>query len=100
MSCRDGLHLVLAWLVLCFAFGQLQAGENIDPSLAKADPKEPILWYDVRHLGVEGQGWKETKSPFDRLPAKAEEVVRKPVWDLSRHSAGLCVRFAAEATTM
>ena len=33
-----------------------------------------------------------------RLPAKAEGVVRKPVWDLSRNSAGLCVRFVTDAT--
>src|SRR4051812_32864779 len=73
------------------------AAEAIDSKMGKEDPKEPLLWYDVRLLGVEGQGWQETKAPFDRLPAKAEGVVRPPVWGLSRDSAGLCVRFATEA---
>ncbi len=76
------------------------AAEVIDPAQAKADLKDPILWYDIRALGVEGQGWTDTKSPFDRLPAKAEGVVREPVWNLSRSSAGLAVRFVTEATTL
>lgn len=61
---------------------------------------DAITWVDVRPLGVEGQGWAETKAPFDRLPEKAEGVVRKPVWDLSHHSAGLCVRFTTDANTI
>lgn len=74
--------------------------EVIDPQQAKVDEKRPILWYDVRALGLEGQGWSDTKAPFDRLPAKAESLVRKEVWGLSRHSAGLCVRFVTDATAI
>ena len=59
-----------------------------------------IAWYDAHSLGVEGQGWQDTKAPFDRLPAKAEGVVRPPVWSLSRHSAGLCVRFKTNSSTI
>ncbi len=60
----------------------------------------PTRWVNVRELDVEGKGWTETKSFFDRLPAKAEGVVRPPVWDLSRDSAGLLVRFTSDATTI
>ncbi len=56
-----------------------------------------IRWYDVRQLGIEGQGWTEVKSPFDRLPAKAEGVVRDAVWGNSRHSAGMAMRFVTDA---
>ena len=73
------------------------ADDALAPSLGKADEKDPIVWYDIRHLGVEGQGWTDLKAPFDRLPAKAEKQVRSPVWFLSRHSAGLCVRFVTES---
>ena len=59
-----------------------------------------ILWADIRQFGVEGRGWDDTKSFYDRLPAKAEGKVRLPVWDLSRNSAGLCVRFVTDATTI
>lgn len=56
-----------------------------------------MIWTDVRALRIEGQGWTDTKAPFDRLPARAEGVVRDVVWDLSRHSAGLCVKFRTDA---
>src|ERR1035437_10515662 len=59
-----------------------------------------ILWSDIRQFGVEGRGWNDTKDFYDRLPAKAEALVRKPVWDLSRNSAGMCVRFVTDATTI
>lgn len=58
------------------------------------------LWFDLRQLDVEGRGWNDTKDFYDRLPARAEGVVRKPVWDLSRNSAGLCARFVTDATTI
>jgi lysophospholipase L1-like esterase len=56
-----------------------------------------LRWHDVRAWGIEGKGWTDTKRYFDRLPGKAEGVVRQPVWDLSRHSAGMAVRFVTDA---
>ncbi|QDV38437.1 SGNH/GDSL hydrolase family protein [Tautonia plasticadhaerens] len=76
------------------------AQEVIDPSLARTDPGDSTRWYDIQLLGIEGQGWDDTKAPFDRLPARAEGVVRDAVWGLSRHSAGLCVRFETDAPTI
>jgi hypothetical protein len=68
---------------------------------AQANPTEPKLdWYDIKSFDLEGKGWSETKAPFDRLPPKAEGVVRKPVWDLSRHSAGMCARFVTDAPSI
>lgn len=57
-----------------------------------------MLWTDSSALRLEGQGWQDTKAPFDRLPARAEGVVRDVVWNLSRHSAGLCLKFVTDAT--
>ncbi|MDG3005806.1 SGNH/GDSL hydrolase family protein [Paludisphaera mucosa] len=70
------------------------------PLAAPAAAEEAVAWCDVRTLTIEGQAWKEThlKAPFDRLPAKAEGVVRPPVWNLSRDSAGIAVRFVTDAT--
>ena len=59
-----------------------------------------VEWTDIRQLGLEGQGWRETKAPFDRLPARAEGKVRDAVWSLSRHSAGMHVRFITDATNI
>jgi lysophospholipase L1-like esterase len=74
----------------------LLAGET---STSAADSTN-LVWSDIREFGVEGRGWSDTKDFYDRLPAKAEGKVRPPVWDLSRDSAGLCVRFVTDATTL
>lgn len=83
----------------------LLTGLLLTPQLLRAaDPVEPgdviagVAWHDIRALGVEGQGWADTQAPFDRLPGRAESLVRSAVWGLSRHSAGLAVRFETDAT--
>src|ERR1043166_1151811 len=62
-----------------------------------AQPKTDLLWTDLRTLPVEGKGWTETKAFYDRLPGKAEGVVRDAVWNLSRQSAGISARFVTDA---
>lgn len=62
--------------------------------------KGEIHWTNARELDVEGKGWTDTKAFYDRLPARAEGVVPGPVWGLSRHSAGLCVRFTSDTTAI
>src|SRR5436190_6552222 len=71
---------------------------NTSPARPASLPAD-LRWYDVRDWGVEGKGWSdaETRHYYDRLPARAEGVVREPVWNLSRHSTGLCVRFQTDA---
>lgn len=66
----------------------------------QAEAAEEIVWTDAQQLTVEGKGWTETESFYDRLPAKAKGVVRQPVWDLSRNSSGYCVRFVTDAPSI
>ncbi|RMF43801.1 MAG: hypothetical protein D6753_04205 [Planctomycetota bacterium] len=61
---------------------------------------EGFSWYDAQDIGIEGQGWKDVDQPYDRLPAKAKEMVRSAVWELSRDSSGMLVRFKTDATTI
>jgi lysophospholipase L1-like esterase len=91
----------LAALVLLALTGSLRAaGPAVDPATAKVDEASGVHWYDIRSLGLEGQGWADVKAPFDRLPAKAEQTARPPVWALGRNSTGLCVRFVTGATAV
>lgn len=47
---------------------------------------------------LEGQGWKDGLNHYyDRLPQRAEDKVRKAVWNLSLNSAGLSLRFRTDA---
>ena len=95
-------RLALASLLVGMSFSttsteaQPPASTAISPKLAKPDTEKGLDWYDFRLLNVEGQGWSTTAAPYDRLPKKAEGVVRDAVWNLSRHSAGICARFVAD----
>lgn len=61
---------------------------------------EGYAWTDIRELGIQGQGWKDDPMSYRRLPAKAETMVREAVWGLSQHTAGFCVRFKSNATSI
>jgi lysophospholipase L1-like esterase len=74
--------------------------EELDPNFLRADPEAGLNWIDVRAFDIEGQGWTDTARPFARYPKKAEGVVRDPVWELSQHSAGLCVRFKTDSKSI
>jgi hypothetical protein len=88
-------------LLACgFARETASGAEPLDPAQAQFDEQENVHWYNLRLLGLEGQGWSDVKAPFDRLPAKAELQVRPEVWGLSRHSAGLAARFVTGAATI
>ncbi|MGH2563757.1 MAG: SGNH/GDSL hydrolase family protein, partial [Ginsengibacter sp.] len=53
---------------------------------------------DTMHV-LEGQVWPhEVKDFYDRLPARAEQSVRQAVWNLSKNSAGLQMRFQTNAS--
>lgn len=71
------------------------AQQPIDPSKGKA--KDNTVWYDIRLLDIEGRGFDDTESFYDRLPARAKKTVRDPVWRLSQDSTGICVRFQTDA---
>ena len=81
--------------VLTLSIVLIIGGTGISGSAAPST--NSVTWFDIRQFGVEGHGWTNTQAFYDRLPAKAEGVVRPPVWDLSHDSAGLCVRFVTDA---
>jgi len=74
------------------------AVNSVSVQSARADDSGTQQWADVRDWGVEGRGFNDTEAYFDRLPARAKGIVREAVWGLSRHSAGMMVRFRTDAT--
>ncbi len=70
----------------------------VNAQIVNAEPQ--LRWVDVKELCIEGKGWTDTKHFYDRFPAKAEGLIRKSVWDLSENSAGICVRFKTDATSI
>ena len=93
------LFFVLLSLVFVQASVLLQAGE-IDPKQGIADPDGKTIWYEGKLLKVEGKGWNDTELLYDRLPAKAKGVAPEHVWNLSHHSAGICLEFITNAAAI
>ncbi|MEA2735125.1 MAG: hypothetical protein QOE14_1576 [Humisphaera sp.] len=80
------------------ATAALGASPGSKPASTKAsDVPDDVDWHDVRDWGVEGRGFDDTESYFDRFPARAKDVVRPAVWNLSRHTTGMSVRFETDA---
>ncbi len=77
-------------LLFCFTTG----------TIAQDESASELAWHDVTEWGVEGRAWEDEPRArwFDRLPVSAEKQVRSAVWNLSRDSAGMMVRFETDAT--
>ena len=99
------LGLLLVLLHSDSVFGQKEA-----PAVSKLDPAMDVNkkaaadldWRDVSQWGVEGRILPEQERLrwFDRLPSSAESSVASSVWNLSRDSAGMLVRFKTDATAI
>ena len=70
------------------------------PLLAQPPAEAALDWHDAKKFTVEGLGFRDLKEPYDRLPARAEGVVRPEVWNLSRDSSGVLVRFTADTRAL
>lgn len=60
---------------------------------------ETIVWHEITPDQVEGRGWNNTESPFDRLPAKIKTVLPL-VWSNSHSTTGMCVFFDTDSTSL
>ena len=68
---------------------------------ARSTTVEPnVSWHDVTTWGVEGRAFGDLKRQrwFDRFPAIADGHVTPAVWELSRDSAGMMVRFQTDSS--
>ena len=61
-----------------------------------------ISYFGREHFLIEGTAISDSlkESPYDRLPISYKEKVRDPVWDLSKASAGITVRFHSNSTSI
>ena len=93
----NGIKLILVFL-LVFLFGQLSINAVNADSGTLVDNN--YVWHDGSNLRIEGKGWTDTYSYYDRLPKKAEKIVTKDVWELGNNSAGLYIRFNTDAESL
>jgi len=97
--CVVSILLLFLLVMVGMARHRMRQGKAEDHRFEKTDG---IVWYDACLFAVEGQGWPEfeLEDSFDRLPLKAKGVVRNPVWNLGKFSAGLCVRFRTDTSAI
>ena len=100
------LSLALAGLSVAFAAERKAASPEVgklDPAMgAAAAAADNVDWHDVTKWGAEGRAWPEMERLrwFDRFPAAAQKTVTSAVWNLSRDSTGMMVRFKTDATAI
>jgi hypothetical protein len=65
-------------------------------------PRPALIWHDVSTWGVEGRAWPDQPRLrwYDRLPASAQGQVTEKVWELSRDTAGMMVRFKTDSASI
>jgi len=73
---------------------------KLDKNMVVKEPGKNLFWHNAVKFTIEGKGWEETESFYDRLPAKAKEIVRDTVWQLSKCSAGISVHFTTNTTSL
>ena len=67
---------------------------SVSPRRVCADD---FKWHEGTEFEIQGKGWTVTDGPYDRLPARMQSVVPQLVWDLSKNSAGVCLKFNTDA---
>ncbi|HRX86144.1 MAG TPA: SGNH/GDSL hydrolase family protein [Phycisphaerae bacterium] len=104
----DTLRLRAALGCTLAALAGALAGCSRHVTIGPADVQEAVVtippttdpsldWVDARTLTIEGKGWEDTPTAYDRLPVEAEETVTPAVWSLSHDSAGIAIRFVTDS---
>ncbi|MDA9125690.1 SGNH/GDSL hydrolase family protein [Flavobacteriaceae bacterium] len=85
-------------LVLISSFSILSFSQQTET--IKTD--STVIYYGREHFLIEGTVIADSlkESPYDRLPISYKQKVREPVWDLSKASAGITVRFHSNSTSI
>lgn len=97
MSCRSVLHALCLAILAQAAFG---APAALNPAQASREPQSELDWFDAGLLTVEGRGFDDTVTTFTRLPKSALPKLTEALRNLSNDSAGICVRFETDSTSV
>lgn len=99
--------LAVVWLLLpctcLLAQEKKTKTAKLDPAMdVNRAAKAGLEWHDVTKWGVEGRILPEQSRErwFDRLPSSAQGQVTSNVWNLSRDSAGMMVRFETDSPSI
>eukprot|EP01006_Ploeotia_vitrea_P028991 TRINITY_DN61614_c0_g1_i1.p1 TRINITY_DN61614_c0_g1~~TRINITY_DN61614_c0_g1_i1.p1 ORF type:complete len:912 (+),score=131.61 TRINITY_DN61614_c0_g1_i1:93-2738(+) len=77
-----------------------RVGRTVGGGHNQGTPPSDLKWMDMKKLDVRGRAFADTAKGhfFSRLPAAANGVVRKPVWELSEDATGMYIRFTTDSS--
>lgn len=72
------------------------------PCLSFSQELKNRNYYGAQYFLLEGTEIADSlkENTYDRLPVAYKELVRKPVWDLSKNTAGMSLRFFTNASSI
>jgi hypothetical protein len=91
--------MLFAWLAMA-GMSCTAVMETVAPEKTQAASDGGLSWYDCKNLCLEGKGWTDTETPYDRLPARANGKVAELDWRFNHCPAGFCVYFATDAPSV
>ena len=72
------------------------------PTLTISQELKNVTYFGEDSFILEGTGIPDSlkENRYDRLPLSYKEIVREPVWELSKNSAGMSIRFYSNSTSL
>ena len=72
------------------------------PTLSVTQESESANYFGEEYFLLEGTGIPDSikENRYDRLPLAYKEIVREAVWDLSKNSAGMSIRFYSNSSSL
>lgn len=59
---------------------------------------QQLTYYDASRFPLLGKATQDTGARYERLPDSLKNISRPPLWNLSRNSAGMAIRFRSNTT--
>ncbi|WP_195354441.1 SGNH/GDSL hydrolase family protein [Bacteroides ovatus] len=59
-----------------------------------------LIYYDASNFPLLGKATAATGARYERFPDSLKNISRAPLWNLSRNSAGMAIRFRSNSTTI
>lgn len=78
---KRGLCISIILLLVCHIYAQL-------------------VYYDASNFPLLGKATAATGARYERFPDSLKNILRAPLWNLSRNSAGMAIRFRSNSTTI
>ena len=95
----NNMKNLFIYLSLAFSIGCQQNSSN---NIIYSSNFDDIEYFGEDSFLLEGTDIPASlkENMYDRLPVSYKEIVRKPVWDLSKNSAGLSIRFLSNSSVI